>query len=132
MVATLVVSLAGTLIVTDARHFPSGTFWPAMLTLWRAPLPVLWRTSVLRRPAFLRWSDILSWTVIVAWPMIGTAHLSKWPLALIGLPIQGAIRLPVAWSRTDFEFVQLVPLFVSTIPLGDGKKFANPTTRIYS
>jgi hypothetical protein len=64
-----------------------------MLTLWRATLPVL------------RWPGILSWTVIVAWTMIRTTHLSKRPLALIGLPIQRAIRLPVAWSRTDLEFV---------------------------
>ena len=41
------------------------------------------------------------------------------------------VRFPVSGSRTDFEFVQLVPLFIGAIPLGDGKKFAYPAARIY-
>ena len=46
------------------------------------------------------------------------------------LPIQRPVRLPVAGRGTDFEFVQLIPLFIGTIPFRDGKKFANPTARI--
>ena len=36
----------------------------------------------------------------------------------------------VARCRTDFELVELVPLFIGAIPLGDGLKFADPPTRI--
>lgn len=107
-----------------------------MLTLGRTPLPLLRRTPLplLRRPALL-WRPALSilwrsWAIVVAWPVIGSTQLSGRALALIGLAVQRAIRLPVSWSRTDLEFIQLVPLFVRAIPLGDGKEFANPTTRI--
>ena len=41
------------------------------------------------------------------------------------------VRFAVAGSGTNFKLVQLVPLFIGTIPLGDGKKFAYPATRIY-
>jgi hypothetical protein len=92
-----------------------------MLTLGRTPLTILWRPPVLRWASFLSRPGFLPRTIVVAWPMIGTAQLSGRTLALIGLPVQRAIRLPVARSRTDLEFIQLVPLFVRAIPLGDGK-----------
>jgi len=57
---------------------------------------------------------------------VGTSGLGGRIRALFDLPV----RLPVARCRTDFEFVQLVPLFIGAIPLGDGRQFANPTTRI--
>ena len=51
-------------------------------------------------------------------------------LTLVRLPILRSVRLPVARGRADFEFVQLVPLFVGTIPFRDGVEFSNPATRI--
>jgi hypothetical protein len=103
-----------------------------MLTLGRTPLSVLGWTPLplLRWPTLLWRPGIRSWAIVVAWPVIGSTQLSGRALALIGLAVQRAIRLPVSWSRTDLEFIQLVPLFVRAIPLGDGKEFANPTTRI--
>jgi hypothetical protein len=51
-------------------------------------------------------------------------------LARLRRPRLLSIGLPVSGSRTDFEFVQLIPLFIGSIPFRDGKKFANPATRI--
>lgn len=61
---------------------------------------------------------------------IRAAALHLRTLALIRLPILRSVRFPVARGRADFEFVQLVPLFVGTIPFRDGVEFSNPATRI--
>jgi hypothetical protein len=50
--------------------------------------------------------------------------------ALFERPILRTIRFPVAGRSPDFELVELVPLFVGAIPLGDGKEFANAAARI--
>ena len=41
-----------------------------------------------------------------------------------------ALGFPIAWCCANFKFVQLIPLFIGAIPFRDGKKFANPATRI--
>ena len=61
---------------------------------------------------------------------VGATALHRRTLALVRLPILRPVRFPVARGRADFEFVQLVPLFVGTIPLRDGVEFSNPSTRI--
>ncbi len=82
------------------------------------------------RTPFLRRARIRSGAVVILVTRIRTPWLTVLPLALVRLTIEGAIRLTVSRCRTDFEFVQLVPLFIGAIPLGDGKQFANPATRI--
>ena len=59
----------------------------------------------------------------------GATALRCKTLAPLGGP-RLPVRFPVSGSRADFEFVQLVPLFIGTVPLGDGKKFAYPAARI--
>ena len=115
--------------ITCARGFNRRTFRATMLTFWRTPV---W-TPFLRGTSFLRRTRVRSWPIISRTLIgIGATHLTRLPLTPIGLSIQRTIRLPVSRSRSDFEFVQLIPLFFSAIPLGDGKKFANPATRINS
>jgi len=85
--------------------------------------------KLLRRPGI--WSCISSWhIVLLSLNTFGATARALRTGALLHRPVQRTIRLAVAWSRTDFEFVQLVPLFIGTIPLGDSQKFANPATRI--
>lgn len=50
--------------------------------------------------------------------------------ALFSRPVRLSTRLPVARRGTDFELVQLIPLFIGAIPFRDGIKFTNPATRI--
>jgi len=98
-----------------------------MLPLWRAILG----STLLRRPAFDRPGFLRPWSVVLD-PLIAirTAPLIRLPLTLLGLTILRPIRLTVARRRADLELVQFVPLFIGAIPLRDGKKFANPATRI--
>ena len=63
---------------------------------------------------------------VVLGSAVRTADLPGGIRSLFGLPV----RLPVSGRRADFEFVELVPLFIGTIPFGDGSQFADPTTRI--
>jgi hypothetical protein len=72
-------------------------------------------------------SHIRSWPVVFG-PVIavGTANLRGRIRPFFKRPV----RLPVSRRRSDFEFVQLVPLFIGAIPLRDRRQFANPTTRI--
>ena len=88
-----------------------------MLALWR---PTIGRTTFLRTLIWPR--------VVVLGPLITirSASLAARILPLFLLPV----RLPVAGRGADFEFVELVPLFIGTIPFGDGSQFADPTTRI--
>ncbi len=101
--------------------------WTSMLPLWRAILG----STLLRRPAFDRPGFLRPWSVVLD-PLIAirTAPLIRLPLTLLGLTILRPIRLTVARRRADFKLVQFVPLFIGAIPLRDGKKFANPATRI--
>ena len=75
---------------------------------------------------------VWSWSVVDFRSLIPirAAALHLRTLALIRLPILRSVRFPVARGRADFEFVQLVPLFVGTIPFRDGVEFSNPATRI--
>lgn len=77
-------------------------------------------------PTFLR--SLIRPRVVVLRPLItvGAANLPAGILPLFRL----AVRLPVAGRRADFEFVELVPLFIGTVPLRDGIELSDPTTRI--
>ncbi len=56
--------------------------------------------------------------------------MDRRPGPLFGHAFRLSIRLAVSGRGTNFEFVQLVPLFIGAIPFRDGVKFANPTARI--
>ena len=85
----------------------------------------LWRTTI-GRPTFLR--SLIGPRIVVLGPLIavGATDLPSgiWPLFLL------PVRLPVSGRRADFEFIELVPLFIGTIPLRDRSQLADPTTRI--
>ena len=85
----------------------------------------LWRTTI-GRPTFLR---SLIWPrIVVLGPLItvGAANLPGGILSLFRL----AVRLPVAGRGADFELVELIPLFIGTVPFRDGIELSDPTTRI--
>jgi hypothetical protein len=46
------------------------------------------------------------------------------------LSVQWTFRLAVARREGDLDFDDFIPLLVAAIALGDGKKFAEPSTRI--
>ena len=100
-----------------------------MLTLWRTPL----RSGLLRailifgRTCIKRSRTVVfdSWLALHA-PTLATLH----SLALVTLTIKGSVRLAIAWSSPNLEFVQLVPLLVGAIPFRDGHEFANPAAQI--
>lgn len=66
--------------------------------------------------------------VVVLRPLItvGAANLPSRILSLFRL----AVRLPVAGRGADFELVELVPLFIGTVPFRDGIELSDPTARI--
>lgn len=66
--------------------------------------------------------------IVVLRPLITVraANLPGGILPLFLLPV----RLPVAGCGADFEFVELVPLFIGAVPLRDGIELSDPTTRI--
>jgi hypothetical protein len=87
-----------------------------------------WRTTI--KSPFL-WPTIRSRAVhIYPFVAFGATTLYRNTRAHLRLPLGRSVRLPVSWGRTDFEFVQLIPLLIGAIPLRDGKKFSNPATRI--
>jgi hypothetical protein len=45
--------------------------------------------------------------------------------------VNGRLRQAITRRRLDFKFNELVPLRIGAIALRDGKKFAEPLTRIY-
>lgn len=69
---------------------------------------------------------------VVIYPLVafGATSLSGDTRAHLRLPFRWPVGLAVSWGRTNFEFVQLIPLLIGAIPLRDGKKFSNPATRI--
>ena len=85
----------------------------------------LWRTTI-GRPTFLR--SLIGPRIVVLGPLIAVRATDLpsgiWPLFLL------PVRLPVSGRRADFEFIELVPLFIGTIPLRDRSQLADPTTRI--
>lgn len=50
--------------------------------------------------------------------------------SLVERTVHRSVRLPVSRRCPDFEFVQLIPLFIGAIPFRDGIEFTNPSTRI--
>ena len=72
------------------------------------------------------------------WPGAGLARLrptpgsrdSLAPILLPGLPVRRPLGLAVPRSQGDLELDDFIPLRISAIALGDGQKFAEPTTRI--
>ena len=77
-------------------------------------------------PTFLR--PLIRPRVVVLRPLItvGAANLPGGILSLFRL----AVRLPVAGRSADFELVELIPLFIGTVPFRDGIELSDPTTRI--
>ena len=77
-------------------------------------------------PTFLR--TLIGPRVVVLGPLItvGAANLPGGILSLFRL----AVRLPVAGRGADFELVELVPLFIGTVPFRDGIELSDPTARI--
>ena len=88
-----------------------------MLALWRPTIG--WAT-------FLR--TLIRPRVVVLGPLItvGAANLPGGILSLFRL----AVRLPVAGRGADFELIELIPLFIGTVPFRDGIELSDPTTRI--
>ena len=88
-----------------------------MLAFWRPTIG--W-------PTFLR-TLIRPWVVVLR-PLItiGAANLAGRILSLFRL----SVRLPVARRGADFELVELVPLFIGTVPFRDGIELSDPTARI--
>ena len=81
--------------------------------------------------AFLRWPHFRSWSVVVLCSLIARmTALGRTSRPLVERSIHWTVRLAVSGRRADFEFVQLVPLFVGAIPFRDGIQFSNPATRI--
>ena len=86
------------------------------------------RTTI--EPSFL-WPTVRSRAVVIyALITFGATSLSGNTRSNLRLPLRRSVGLPVSRGRTDFEFVQLIPLLIGAIPLRDGKKFSNPATRI--
>ena len=77
-------------------------------------------------PTFLR--TLIGPRVVVLRPLItvGAANLPGGILSLFRL----AVRLPVAGRGADFELIELIPLFIGTVPFRDGIELSDPTTRI--
>ena len=77
-------------------------------------------------PTFLR--PLIRPRVVVLRPLItvGAANLPGGILSLFRL----AVRLPVAGRGADFELVELIPLFIGTVPFRDGIELSDPTARI--
>lgn len=94
---------------------------PPMLPLWRTAIGSRFLRSRIRTRIGPRPVVVLRSLV-----SLGTADLPGRIRPLLDLPV----RLPVSGRCSDFEFVQLVPLFIGAIPLRDCREFANPTTRI--
>lgn len=46
------------------------------------------------------------------------------------LPVVFSIRLPISRRSPDFEFIQLVPLFIAAIPIRDSHQFADAAAGI--
>ena len=88
-----------------------------MLAFWRPTIG--W-------PTFLR--TLIRPGVVVLRPLItiGAANLAGRILSLFRL----SVRLPVARRGADFELVELVPLFIGTVPFRDGIELSDPTARI--
>jgi hypothetical protein len=86
-------------------------------------------SAFLWRPRFRSWTVVVLYTLIARMATLGrcSRSLVEWS---IQWSIHGPVGLAVSGRRTDFEFVQLIPLFVGTIPFGDGVEFSNPATRI--
>ena len=124
---------SGTTVATVAAPIGrlDGTFRTPMLTRFgrtvcsrllrpRIRRATIWRARILPRP-------------VVSRPLIpiGTPpslHSGARPLLLLTVGL--TIRHPISRSGTDFEFIQLVPLLVGTIPFRDSIQFANPATRV--
>ena len=101
---------------------------PPMLALFgRTILPPFLRPCVLGTPILP-----LAVVVVIARTLIPvlTTSLTTGALTLLLLSIGLAIRNPISRSRANFEFIQLVPLLISAIPLGDGIQFSDPATQI--
>jgi len=75
-------------------------------------------------PTFLR--SLIGPRIVVLGPAVGAANLPGGILPLLRLPV----RLPVAGCGADFELVELIPLFIGTVPFRDGIELSDPTTRI--
>ena len=104
-----------------------------MLPPWRPPV-----ASRLLIPGFLRLAFLRTrirpravW-VIRIFPIL-ISVLTPW------MPLRRRVesffrrtirRFPVSGSRADLQFIEFVPFSVGTITLRNGKKFANPATRI--
>jgi hypothetical protein len=89
----------------------------------------------LRRSSFNRRARVRPYVdplTVGLWPLVAirTTSLRQDSGALLHLSGLLPVRFTVTGSGADFEFVELVPLFIGTIPLGDGKKFAYPAARI--
>lgn len=107
---------------TVAGRF-NGAFDAPMLPFWLTTI----RPPLLRAP-FLRWPRIRPWAVVLYTLItVGATNLRRRPQPPLRLL---PVRLTISGCRTDFEFVQLIPLFIGAIPLRDGSQFANPTARI--
>ena len=106
-----------------------------MLSLWRPPIRTTFRVMRLR-PTFLPHlrprPGMLLCMIALGAPSLALSLALIWSTRTfthhrpIGLPV----RFTVSWCRADLELVQLIPLFIGAIPFRDGKKFANPATRI--
>ena len=134
--AAMISTTSGATIATIATVSTAvgridGTFRAPMLT-WlgrticsrllrpRIRRATIWRARILPRP-------------VVSRPLIpiGTPpslHSGARPPLL--LTVRLTIRHPISRSGTNFEFIQLVPLLVGTIPFRDSIQFANPATRV--
>ena len=64
-------------------------------------------------------------SLALIWATTGSGRV----LALLHLSVR-AVGLPVSRSQGNFELDDLIPLRISTIALGNGKKLTEPTTRI--
>lgn len=111
--------------VSITRRFVGRTFRPAMLPFWRPAIG----SSFLRRT---RIGPRIRPRPVILWPLIPVraATMHGRTRAFFRRPVWLSSRLPVAGRGTDFELVQLIPLFIGAIPFRDGIKFANPATRI--
>ena len=78
------------------------------------------------RPTFLR--SLIGPRIVVLRPLITVraTNLAGGILPLFLLPV----RLTVAGCGADFELVELVPLFIGTVPFRDGIELSDPTARI--
>lgn len=93
-------------------------------------LALLWRTRVVsafRRTRFLPWPIIV---VVLGTLFARMSSLRGRTLPLLERTLLRAVRLAIAGSRADFEFVQLVPFRVRAVTFRNGVELANPAAQI--